>query len=655
MSETQSDEAQSQAIELTPSRALLDRIHGPADLRQLPLEDLQTLADQVRAEMIEAVSHTGGHLGAGLGVVELTVALHYVFDTPHDRLIWDVGHQSYPHKILTGRRAQMKTIRQKDGLSGFVRRSESEYDAFGTAHSSTSISAAYGMSRAAMHQGKDRSCISVIGDGAMTSGMAYEALNNVGAGDNSKMVIILNDNEMSISTPVGALSAYLSRLTASRAYLGLRGIMKAVAEQFPSIVQSASQRWEEMARTAASGGTMFEEMGLYYIGPIDGHNVEHLVNVLQNVRDSEGHGPFLVHVATQKGKGYAPAENSSDKYHGVAKFDVASGVQSKSAPKAPSYTNVFADALIKLASEDDQICAITAAMPSGTGLDKFGEQFPERTYDVGIAEQHAVTFAAGMACEGMKPFVAIYSTFLQRAYDQIVHDVSIQNLPVRFAMDRAGYVGADGQTHHGAFDLAYLCCLPNLVVAAPADEAELALITATAAEHDSGPFAFRYPRGNGVGVEIPDALEPLPIGKGRMVKADGKALAFLTLGSMLHPALEAAKQLDAQGLTTSVADARFAKPIDLELIRRLMQQHDVLVMVEEGSSGGFGAHALQQMAAQGLLDGSCKVISHCMPDHYIDHMTPAQQLEAASLDANGLAEVARKALGMTQSSGAAVA
>ena len=624
---------------LTTSRALLDRIKTPADLRQLPVDDLQSLADEVRADMIDSVSHTGGHLGAGLGVVELTVAIHYVFDTPHDRLIWDVGHQAYPHKILTGRRDQMRTIRQKDGLSGFVRRSESEYDAFGTAHSSTSISAGYGMARGAVLRGDDRHVISVIGDGAMTSGMAYEALNNVGAGDNSKMVIILNDNEMSISTPVGALSAYLSRLTASKAYLGVRSIMKAVTERFPKIVHSASRRWEELARTAASGGTMFEEMGLYYVGPVHGHRMDDLVTVLQNIRDSEGQGPFIVHVATEKGKGYAPAENSADKYHGVAKFDVASGQQQKGQAPAPSYTNVFADALIKAAEADERIVAITAAMPSGTGLDKFGDAFPDRTFDVGIAEQHAVTFAAGMACEGMRPFVAIYSTFLQRAYDQIVHDVSIQNLPVRFAMDRAGFVGADGQTHHGSFDLAYLCCLPNLVVAAPSDEAELMLITQTAAAYDEGPFAYRYPRGNGVGVDLPSHGEILPIGRGRIVQQGDGSIAYLTLGSMLHPALDAAKLLTAKGMNATVADARFAKPLDMALIKSLVETHQALILVEEGSTGGFGAHALQQMAAQGLLDTACKVRTQCMPDSYIDHMSPAQQLKEAGLTAEKLMSI----------------
>ena len=624
----------------TTNHSLLDRIKSPADLRQLPIEDLQTLADQVRADMIDSVSHTGGHLGSGLGVVELTVAIHYVFDTPHDRLIWDVGHQAYPHKILTGRRGQMGTIRQKDGLSGFVRRIESEYDAFGTAHSSTSISAGYGMARGALFRGDDRHVISVIGDGAMTSGMAYEALNNVGAGDNSKMVIILNDNEMSISTPVGALSAYLSRLTASKAYLSVRSIMKAVTERFPKIVHSASKRWEELARTAASGGTMFEEMGLYYVGPVNGHRMVDLITVLQNIRDSEGQGPFIVHVATQKGKGYAPAENSADKFHGVSKFDVDSGQQHKSKAPAPSYTNVFAHALIDQASADEKIVAITAAMPSGTGLDKFGELFPDRMFDVGIAEQHAVTFAAGLACEGIKPFVAIYSTFLQRAYDQIVHDVSIQNLPVRFALDRAGYVGADGQTHHGAFDIAYLSCLPNLVVAAPCDEAELVHITATAAAYNDGPIAFRYPRGTGIGVPLPTNGEILPIGKGRIVRQGNGSVAFFTLGTMLHSALIAAKDLQSEGVDATVADARFAKPLDLQLIKSLVQSHDVLVLVEEGARGGFGAHALQQMAMEGLLDGPCKVRTFCMPDRYIDHMTQAQQLEEAGLTAERLKELA---------------
>ena len=632
-----------------PPTPTLDKVISPADLRALDASALPAVVDELRAELIDAVSHTGGHLGAGLGVVELTVALHRVFNTPQDRLIWDVGHQAYPHKILTERRERIRTLRQKDGLSGFVRRSESEYDSFGTAHSSTSISAALGMAEGMNMRGdKGGQVVAVIGDGAMSAGMAYEAMNNAEVGK-GRLTVILNDNKMSIAPPVGAMSSYLSRLSTSRAYQGLRDIAKTIAEVFPRPLQTAAKRAEGFARTYATGGTMFEELGFYYIGPIDGHNLEHLLPVLENVRKASenGAGPFLVHVVTQKGKGYAPAEAAADKYHGVAKFDVVSGKQSKPPSNAPSYTRVFADALIREAERDERIAAITAAMPSGTGLDTFGTRFPERTHDVGIAEQHAVTFAAGLACEGMKPFVAIYSTFLQRAYDQLIHDVAIQGLPVRFVLDRAGFVGADGQTHHGAYDISYLLTIPGMVVAAPADEAELMHMTATAAAYDAGPFAYRFPRGDGVGVDLPESGVPLEIGKGRVVRK-GSAIALLSYGARLKDTLAAAETLAAKGFNPTVIDARFAKPLDTALIDETVASHDALLTIEEGSSGGFGAAVLTHLAEAGHLDRGVKIRTLTMPDAFIDHMSPADQLAAAGLDSASIACKALQLLGMDE-------
>ncbi len=631
-----------------PQTPLLDRVSKPADLRNLSLEQLTQLSGELRAETIHSVSRTGGHLGAGLGVVELTVALHHVFETPADRLIWDVGHQCYPHKILTGRRDRMSTIRQKDGLSGFTLRTESEYDPFGAGHSSTSISAGLGMAVARDFAGRDNHVIAVIGDGSMSAGMAYEAMNNAGA-LKSKLIVILNDNDMSIAPPVGAMSAYLSRLLSSKSYMSIRQALKQIAAHFPKPLEVAAKRAEEYTRGMVTGGTLFEELGLYYVGPIDGHRIDHLVPVLRNVRDSEAKGPFLIHVVTQKGRGYAPAEASADKYHGVTKFDVVSGTQAKATAKAPSYTGVFAKALIAEAAADDKVVAITAAMPSGTGLDKFGEKFPDRCFDVGIAEQHAVTFAAGLATEGYKPFCAIYSTFLQRAYDQVVHDVAVQNLPVRFALDRAGFVGADGATHAGSFDLAYLCCLPNFVVMAAADEAELMHMVATCAAHDSGPSAVRYPRGEGVGVELPARGTPLPIGKGRIVR-EGSKIALLSLGTRLAECLKAADDLGARGLSTTVADARFAKPLDADLLKRLAEQHDVLVTVEEGSSGGFGAAVLTHLASAGLLDKGLKIRTITMPDIFYEHMKPEDQLQAAGLTASNIVATALQALGVATAS-----
>jgi 1-deoxy-D-xylulose-5-phosphate synthase len=620
-----------------PSTPLLDTVHAPADLRRLPEERLGEFAAELRAETIDAVSVTGGHLGAGLGVVELTVALHYVFDTPHDRLIWDVGHQCYPHKILTQRRDGIRTLRQGGGLSGFTNRAESEYDPFGAGHSSTSISAGLGMAVArdleAANGGPKRNVVCVIGDGAMSAGMAYEAMNNAGAMD-SRLIVILNDNDMSIAPPVGAMSAYLARLISGPTYRTLRETAKQLAGNLPKFFGQKAARAEEYARGFWTGGTLFEELGFFYVGPIDGHNLDHLLPVLRNVRDMQT-GPILVHVVTKKGKGYPPAEASADKYHGVQRFDVATGAQKKAASNAPSYTRVFADALIEEARHDDKIVAINAAMPAGTGLDLFGQAFPTRTFDVGIAEQHAVTFAAGLASEGYKPFCAIYSTFLQRAYDQIVHDVAIQKLPVRFALDRAGLVGADGATHVGAFDLPMLTCLPGMVVMAPADEAELVHMVATAAAYDEGPIAFRYPRGEGVGVERPARGEVLPIGKGRVVR-EGAAVALLSLGTRLADCLTAADQLASFGLSTTVADARFAKPLDRELILRLAREHEVLVTVEEGATGGFGSQVLALLAETGALDRGLKVRTLTLPDRFLEHDTPAVQIAAAGLDVRGI-------------------
>lgn len=602
---------------------------------------LKQLADEVRAEMIDAVSQTGGHLGAGLGVVELTVALHYVFDTPNDKLIWDVGHQAYPHKILTGRRDRIRTLRQGGGLSGFTKRSESEYDPFGAAHSSTSISAALGFAIANKLSGKPGKAIAVIGDGAMSAGMAYEAMNNAEAAGN-RLIVILNDNDMSIAPPVGALSAYLARLLSSRPFLGLRDAAKHVAKRLPRPLQQAAKRAEEYARGMATGGTLFEELGFYYVGPIDGHNLEHLLPVLENVRDAP-EGPILVHVVTQKGKGYAPAEAAADKYHGVTKFDVITGAQAKAKAGPPSYTSVFAKALVDEARRDEKIVAITAAMPSGTGLDKFQSAFPDRCFDVGIAEQHAVTFAAGLAAEGYRPFAAIYSTFLQRAYDQVVHDVAIQNLPVRFAIDRAGLVGADGATHAGSFDITYLATLPNMVVMAAADEAELVNMVHTMALHDSGPIACRYPRGEGMGLPLPKQPERIPIGKGRIVR-EGKAVAILSLGGRLGEALLAADELDAKGLSTTVADMRFAKPIDHELIRSLALSHEVIVTIEEGAIGGFGAHVLTWLSDEGLLDAGLKARTMRLPDVFQDQDSPQAMYAEAELDAPHIVATVLEAL-----------
>ncbi|MCS7268969.1 MAG: 1-deoxy-D-xylulose-5-phosphate synthase [Geminicoccaceae bacterium] len=614
---------------------LLDRIRDPRDLRQLPRERLKDLAAELRAETIDAVSVTGGHLGAGLGVVELTIAIHYVFDTPHDRLIWDVGHQSYPHKILTGRRDRIRTLRQPGGLSGFTRRSESVYDPFGAAHSSTSISAGLGMAVAARLIGIDRRVICVIGDGAMSAGMAFEAMNNAGA-LKERIIVILNDNDMSIAPPVGAISNYLSRVVSSHAYRGVRHVAKKISQALPRPLAQVAARAEEFARGLATGGTLFEELGFYYVGPLDGHDLDALVPVLENVRDDPTLGPVLVHVVTQKGKGYPPAEAAADKYHGVDKFDPVTGVQHKKRPAAPTYTAVFAKALIAEAERDERIVAITAAMPSGTGLDKFAERFPERFFDVGIAEQHAVTFAAGLAAEGMKPFCAIYSTFLQRAYDQVVHDVAIQKLPVRFAIDRAGLVGADGPTHAGSFDLAYLGCLPGMVIMAAADEAELAHMVATAAAYDEGPIAFRYPRGEGVGVPVPERGTILPIGKGRVVR-EGRHLAILCLGARLLECLKAAEELAARGFSPTVADARFAKPLDEALILRLAREHPVLLTIEEGSIGGFGSQVQQFLLERGLLDrGRLKLRSMILPDRFIEHGTPAGQYAEAGLNAEAI-------------------
>jgi 1-deoxy-D-xylulose-5-phosphate synthase len=634
---------------------LLDRVRFPADLRNFSPEQLRQLADELRAETIDAVSVTGGHLGASLGVIELTVAIHAVFDTPSDRLIWDVGHQAYPHKILTGRRERIRTLRTGGGLSGFTRRAESEYDPFGAAHSSTSISSGLGMAVArdlknlrarqdGSGQRDDRNVIAVIGDGAMSAGMAYEAMNNAGA-LHSRLIVILNDNDMSIAPPVGAMSAYLSRLMSSRSFLSLRELGAKMARRFPRGIERTLGKAEEYARGMLTGGTLFEELGFYYVGPIDGHNLDHLLPVLRNVREAEETGPILVHCITQKGKGYAKAEASADKLHSVSKFNVITGEQAKAPPGPPSYTNVFAGALIAEAERDPTVVAITAAMPSGTGLDKFGARFPERCFDVGIAEQHAVTFAAGLATEGMKPFCAIYSTFLQRAYDQVVHDVAIQSLPVRFAMDRAGPVGADGATHSGSFDLAYLGCLPGFVLMAPADEAELVHVVATAVGIGDRPSGFRYPRGEGTGVALPARGEALPIGKGRVLR-EGTNIAILSLGPRLADALKAADELAARGLRTTVADARFAKPIDTALVEQLARHHEVLITVEEGSIGGFSSAVLHHLASKGLLDRGLRVRPLVMPDIFIDHDSQAKQLAVAGLSAKDIVATALAAIGL---------
>jgi 1-deoxy-D-xylulose-5-phosphate synthase len=624
-----------------PATPLLDTIVNPDDLRKLPPERLRQLADELRVETISAVGQTGGHLGSGLGVVELTVAIHYVFNTPNDRLIWDVGHQAYPHKIITGRRDRIRTLRQGGGLSGFTKRSESEYDPFGAAHSSTSISAALGFAVANQLAGTPGRGIAVIGDGAMSAGMAYEAMNNARAAGN-RLVVILNDNDMSIAPPVGGLSAYLARLVSGRRFLGIRDLARRISRKLPEPLHRAAKKTDEFARGMAMGGTLFEELGFYYVGPIDGHNLDQLIPVLENVRDA-AEGPCLVHVVTQKGKGYAPAEESADKYHGVQKFNVITGEQAKGAAGPPSYTSVFAKALVGEAQRDQTICAITAAMPSGTGLDKFQELFPDRAFDVGIAEQHAVTFAAGLAAQGMRPFCAIYSTFLQRAYDQVVHDVAIQNLPVRFAIDRAGLVGADGATHAGSFDVTYLASLPNFVVMAAADEAELVHMTHTAACHDSGPIAFRYPRGNGVGVPLPETPERLEIGKGRIVR-QGSKIALLSLGTRLAEALKAADQLEARGLSTTVADLRFAKPLDDALIRKLMATHEVIVTIEEGAIGGLGAHVLTLASDEGLTDGGLKIRTMRLPDLFQDQDSPDKQYDQAGLNAPQIVDTVLKAL-----------
>ncbi len=624
-----------------PKTPLLDTVDTPDDLRKLKKEQLRQLSDELRAEMIDAVGTTGGHLGSGLGVVELTTAIHYVFDTPTDKLVWDVGHQCYPHKILTGRRDRIRTLRQGGGLSGFTKRAESEYDPFGAAHSSTSISAALGFAMANKMQNRPGRGIAVIGDGAMSAGMAYEAMNNAEQAGN-RLVVILNDNDMSIAPPVGGLSAYLARMVSSSEYLGLRSMASKIARKMGRRVWGGLEKAEEYARGMVTGGTMFEELGFYYVGPIDGHNLDHLIPVLENVRDSE-QGPVLIHVVTTKGKGYAPAENSADKYHGVAKFDVVTGEQKKSSGGPPAYQNVFGETLAKLADKDPRICAITAAMPSGTGVDKFAKAHPDKAFDVGIAEQHGVTFAAGLAAEGMRPFAAIYSTFLQRAYDQVVHDVAIQNLPVRFAIDRAGLVGADGCTHAGSFDITYLATLPNMVVMAAADEAELAHMTYTAAEYDDGPIAFRYPRGSGTGVEIPEQLEKLEIGKGRIVR-EGTKVAILSLGARLEEAKKAADQLEAKGLSTTVADLRFAKPLDTALIEKLMRSHEVVVTVEEGAIGGLGAHVLTYASDNGLTDAGLKVRTMRLPDIFQDHDDPMKQYDEAGLNAPHIVDTVLNAL-----------
>ena len=628
---------------------LLDKVDEPAAIRGFSNEELRQLADELRAETVDAVSITGGHLGAGLGVVELTVALHHIFNTPDDILIWDVGHQSYPHKILTGRRGRVRTLRQKGGLSGFTKRSESVYDPFGAAHSSTSISASLGFAVGRDLAGKDHNVVAVIGDGAMSAGMAYEAMNNAGS-MNSRLIVILNDNDMSIAPPVGAMSAYLSRLISSRPYIGLREVMKQLAARLPKMVERTARRAEEYARGMITGGTLFEELGFFYVGPIDGHNLDHLLPVLRNARDAKSSNPILIHVVTQKGKGYAPAEKSDDKYHGVSGFDIVTGTQAKSKAKAPAYTKIFAQSLIREAAKDDKIVAVTGAMPSGTGLNLFADVYPERTFDVGIAEQHAVTFCAGLAAEGYKPFAAIYSTFLQRAYDQVVHDVAIQSLPVRFAIDRAGLVGADGPTHAGAFDIAYLGALPGFVLMAAADDVELARMVATAVAIDDRPSAFRYPRGEGTGIDIPEDPEPLELGRGRILR-DGTAVAILSYGARLQECLGAADELAARGLTATVADARFCKPLDQDLVRRLASEHELLITVEEGSVGGFASHVMQFLAHDGLFDRGLKIRPLVLPDKFIDHAGPAEMYAEAGLDAAHIVAAVLNALGRADKMG----
>ncbi len=639
-------------MSLPTKTPLLDQVDIPADLRKLPKSSLRQFADELRNDLIDIVSVTGGHFGAGLGVVELTVALHYVFNTPADRLIWDVGHQAYPHKIITGRRARMRSLRQGGGLSGFTKRMESEYDPFGAAHSSTSISAGLGMAAARDLKGEHNNVISVIGDGSMSAGMAYEAMNNAGANRN-RLIVILNDNDMSIAPPVGAMSAYLARLVSSRPYTGFRNFGKRLAKKLlPKFLFTMARRTEEYARGMAMGGTLFEEMGFFYVGPIDGHNLDHLIPILENVRDTMK-GPVLVHVVTKKGHGYAPAEASADKYHAVSKFTVLTGEQKKTVAKAPTFQKVFGESLIAEAKKDSRIVAITAAMPSGTGVDLFEAAFPERSFDVGIAEQHGVTFAAGLAAEGMKPFCAIYSTFLQRAYDQVVHDVAIQSLPVRFAMDRAGLVGADGATHAGSFDIAYLATLPNFVVMAAADEAELTHMVATAVQINDRPSAIRYPRGEGTGIARPAEGIPLPIGKGRMIR-EGTSIAILSFGARLPEVLAAAEKLSAYGLSPTIADARFAKPLDVELITKLAREHEVLITIEEGAVGGFGSHVMQVLAWEGLLDRGLKIRPMTLPDVFQDQDTPERQYAQAGLDADGIVKVALSALGRSNEVPAAV-
>ncbi len=631
---------------------LLDSVQDPADIREFSVEQLKQLAKELRDDTVRSVSITGGHLGASLGVIELTVAIHHIFDTPRDRLIWDVGHQCYPHKILTGRRSRMHTLRQGRGLSGFTTRTASIYDPFGAAHSSTSISAGLGMAVARDLAGRKNHVICIIGDGAMTAGMAYEAMNNAGSMD-AKLIVVLNDNDMSIAPPVGAMSAYLSRLISSKPFRTARHFAKEVAKKFPRKIEEAAAKVDEYARGMVTGGTLFEELGFYYVGPIDGHNLDHLLPVLKNLRDDKEPGPVLLHCVTEKGHGYKPAEASADKYHGVSKFDVVTGKQEKPKTNAPSYTSVFAKALMAEAEADDKIVAITAAMPSGTGIDKFSERFPTRSFDVGIAEQHAVTFAGGLATEGYKPFAAIYSTFLQRAYDQVVHDIAIQSLPVRFAIDRAGYVGADGSTHCGAFDLPYLCTLPGFVVMACADEAELMHMTATAAAIDDRPSAFRYPRGEGIGIELPARGQVLPIGKGRIVR-EGTTVAILNLGARLQECLKAAELWAAMGLSATVADARFAKPLDQDLIRRLAREHEVLLTVEEGAIGGFASHVLQFLANEGLLENGLKVRVMTMPDRFLEHDKPETQYDQAGMKAPHMVASVLAALGRASEADPAV-